>query len=143
MSQSSNENSNSSFTCHGAREILEISAGAVHIEKTIIALERAVEENPGLPFDLTKSLVESICKTILKDREDPRYDDSLELPKLVKYTAKKLKLIPENYSNTKVEQSFIQIINGMVTMIHGLCEIRNLEGTASHGKDSYKILYIL
>ena len=24
-------------------------------------------------------------------------------------------------------------------MIHGLCEIRNLEGTASHRKDSYKI----
>ncbi|MDE5121902.1 MAG: hypothetical protein O4965_18190 [Trichodesmium sp. St19_bin1] len=43
MSQSSNENSNSSFTCHRAREILEISAGAVHIEKTIIALKRAVE----------------------------------------------------------------------------------------------------
>ena len=55
MSQSSNQNSNSFFTCHGAREILEISAGAVHIEKTIIALEGAVEENPGLPFDLAKS----------------------------------------------------------------------------------------
>ena len=43
MSQSSNQNSNSFFTCHGAREILEISAGSIHIEKTIIALERAVE----------------------------------------------------------------------------------------------------
>ena len=39
---------------------------------------------------------------ILKDREYPCYDDSLELPKLVKYTAKKLKLTPENHSNTKV-----------------------------------------
>ena len=84
-------------------------------------------------------LVESICKTILKDRKYPCYDDSLELPKLVKYTAKKLKLTPENYSNTKVEQSFIQVKNGMATMIHGLCEIRNLESTASHGKDGYKI----
>ncbi len=27
----------------------------------------------------------------------------------------------------------------MATMIHGLCEIRNLESTASHGKDGYKI----
>jgi hypothetical protein len=60
-------------------------------------------------------LVESICKTILKDRKYPCYDDLLELPKLVKYTAKKLKLTPENHSNTKVEQSFIQVINGMVT----------------------------
>ncbi|WP_013320836.1 abortive infection family protein [Gloeothece verrucosa] len=125
------------FICHGAREVLELSVGAVHIEKLINALERAVEEDPGLAFDLAKSLVESICKTILSDRNDESKDKLLELPKLVKYTTKQLNLIPEEHLNPEVEQSFQSVINGLITTIHGLCEIRRLEGTASHGRNGY------
>jgi hypothetical protein len=67
LSPSINISSNtlSILSMHGAREIIEITAGAVHIEQQVQALELAItENNSGLAFDLAKALVESVCITI-------------------------------------------------------------------------------
>lgn len=137
MNESSPLNGNYAFTMHGAREILEISAGAVHIEKTIIALERSVLDNPGLAFDLSKALIETICTTIFVDRGYSAPENQ-KLPPLVKKTIKELNLVPEDYDdNSPVKQSLQTIVNGLSTAIQGLCELRNLEGAASHGRDGY------
>lgn len=61
------------FAMHGAREVL--AAGAGHIEQQIVAIEEAVEKNPGLAFDLAKTLVESMCKTVLSECGDG-YDEA-------------------------------------------------------------------
>jgi len=50
------------FIMHGAREILEYSAGGVHIEQQVKALETALAESPNLAFDLSRSLVECVCR---------------------------------------------------------------------------------
>ncbi|MFN3626064.1 MAG: hypothetical protein ACK4TP_18675, partial [Hyphomicrobium sp.] len=54
------------FTMHGAREAM--ANGLAHIEEQVSALERAVIENPGLAFDLAKTLIESLCRRVLDDR---------------------------------------------------------------------------
>jgi len=54
------------FAMHGAREA--IAGGLVHIEEQVKGIERAVLENPGLAFDLAKTLVESVCRAVLTER---------------------------------------------------------------------------
>jgi len=127
--------STTEFVLHGAREVL--TAEAVHFEQQILALEEAVVDNAGLAFDLAKTLVESACKTILKDRGHT-YGSNWELPKLLKETLNKLRLVPEGYENdAEVSESLRRTVGGLQTTIQGLCELRNTQGFASHGKDAY------
>jgi hypothetical protein len=125
---------------HGAREIIEITAGAVHIEQQVQALELAItENNSGLAFDLAKALVESVCITILKDRgcESTKKDD---LPGLLKETIKQLQLVPDTHPDGKTRtESLKRIASGLTNTIAGICELRNDEGFASHGKDAYTL----
>ena len=55
------------FVMHGARDA--IAGGLVHVEEQVKAIEQAVVENPGLAFDLARTLVESVCRSVLNDRE--------------------------------------------------------------------------
>lgn len=67
------------FRMVGAREVLLLLPGTAHIERLVVALEGAVNSNPALAFDLSKSLIESVCKTLLQDRGKDVGDD-LESP---------------------------------------------------------------
>src|SRR5882724_2053311 len=122
------------FVMHGAREVL--AAGAVHIERQIAALESAIGENPGLAFDLAKTLIESACKTILRERGQS-LSDNLELPRLLRETLGKLQLVPDAHvGKPELAGSLRKTVGGLQTVIQGVCELRNSEGFASHGRDA-------
>ena len=57
------------FVMHGARGA--IAGGLLHIEEQVKGIERAVEENPGLAFDLAKTLIESACRRSLPNVVSP------------------------------------------------------------------------
>jgi len=121
------------FAMHGAREALE--AGAAHIEQQIVAIEEAVATNPGLAFDLAKTLLESACKAILAERK-AAYDGTWDLPKLLKETTVQMRLVPSALAAAKdVSDSLRKTTGGLQTVIQGICELRNSYGFASHGKD--------
>ncbi len=122
------------FVMHGAREVLAF--GAVHLEQQIVALEGAAASNPGLAFDLAKTLLESACKTVLSERACA-YDGGWDLPRLLKETLGNLKLVPaELDSQQGVSESLRKMAGGLQTTIQGICELRNTHGFASHGKDA-------
>lgn len=125
------------FQLHGAREILQLSVGGIAIERHISALEDAVEHNPSIAFDLARSLVESICKTILADRgEDP---ESLGFKDLLRRTYSVCQLVPDSHTTKPdVIASLQDIIEGFETVIQALTNLRNSEGIASHGKDAFR-----
>jgi|SRR5215218_3073368 len=77
----------STFIMHGARAAIE--AGMPHIEKQVEGLESAVISNPGLAFDLAKTLVESACKSILTERSIV-YSVNDDLPRLFKTASQQL-----------------------------------------------------
>ena len=58
----------SEFKMYGTREVLGLAGNASHMEQQIRAIERAVAEAPNLAFDLVRTLIETVCKTILIDR---------------------------------------------------------------------------
>lgn len=122
----------SAFVMHGAREAIE--AGLVHIEQQVAAIEQAVSSNPGLAFDLARTLLESTCKGILSERK-AQCEDGWDLPKLLKETLGHLRLVPAGLADSKeVSDSLRKTAGGLQTVIQGICEIRNSHGFASHGK---------
>ena len=121
------------FTMYGARAA--VAGGMSHIEEQTRAIERAVMENPGLAFDLAKTLVESACKAILSER-NVSFDSDDDLPKLFRAVTRHLPLLPVAASSeAEARKSLLQTLNGLHTALQGVCELRNDYGFASHGSE--------
>lgn len=119
------------FVMHGARDA--VAHGVEHIEEHIHALERAVAENPGLAFDLAKTLIESICRTVLGERSIA-YERAEDLPKLFRKVSTCLPFLPATASDSvETRESLARTLKGLNSAIQGVCELRNQCGFASHG----------
>jgi len=104
-----------------------------HIVEQVKALERAVAENPGLAFDLARTLVESACRTILAERKQAFSEDD-DLQTLFKAVTKVLPFLPSGATTDgSGRKSLLQTVNGLHTALQGVCELRNAFGFASHG----------
>lgn len=125
--------SSPSFVMHGARAAM--NGGMPHIEEQIEALEIAVGDNPGFAFDLAKTLIESACKTILKERSIA-FSGNDDLPKLFKIASQQLPFLPLSASNeANARKSLAQTLSGLNTTLQGVAELRNAYGFASHGTE--------
>lgn len=119
------------FVMHGSRAAM--AGGLTHIEEQIKGIERAVVENPGLAFDLAKTVVESACRTILVERKITFAPDD-DLPRLYKAVTTNLPMLPIAASGeAEARKSLAQTLNGLHTALQGVCELRNAYGFASHG----------
>ena len=122
-----------SFIMHGSRAA--IANGLTHIEEQIKGIERAVIENPGLAFDLAKTVVESACRTILVERKVAFAADD-DLPRLYRAVTTNLPMLPIAASGeAEARKSLVQTLNGLHTALQGVCELRNAYGFASHGAE--------
>jgi hypothetical protein len=107
------------------------------IEQQVQALEDAISRVPDFAFDLSKTLVETICKTILEDIGRPA-DPAWDAPKIMRETTTYLSMLPRNHPNgAKTRDSITKTLNGLHTAVQGLCELRNDYGIASHGRDGF------
>jgi hypothetical protein len=121
----------SDFSMQGARVIA--AEWLPHLEGQVQALERAVAENPGLAFDLAKTVVESVCRAILDERS-VSFDERDDLPHLFRVVTKQLPMLPaEASSASEARRSLAQILGGLHASLQGVCELRNAHGFASHG----------
>jgi hypothetical protein len=121
------------FKMHGARTAVKL--GMLHIEEQVKALELAVSDNTGLAFDLARTLIESVCKTIITERGST-FNNSDDLPRLFRTVTRTLPFLPLAVAtNTAARRSLEQTLNGLNTAIQGICELRNTFGFASHGRD--------
>ncbi|MFZ2652917.1 MAG: abortive infection family protein [Burkholderiaceae bacterium] len=119
------------FVMHGARDA--IAGGLAHVEQQVKSIEQAVGENPGLAFDLAKTLIESVCRTVLGERKIAFSHDD-DLPKLFKTASQSLPFLPAAASGeAEIRKSLAQTLSGLHTVVQGICELRNQCGFASHG----------
>lgn len=122
------------FVMHGARAA--IAGGLLHVEEQVKSIERAVDENPGLAFDLAKTLIESACRSILSER-GIAFDPQDDLPKLFRTATSTLPFLPTTASGeAEIRKSLAKTLSGLHTAVQGVCELRNDCGFASHGTDS-------
>lgn len=121
----------SPFVMHGARDAA--GSGLAHVEQYAKGIEQAVVENPGLAFDLAKSLVESVCRAVLGER-NIAYSEDDDLPKLFKTVSQHVPFLPPTASGeATVRDSLKRTLGGLSAAIQGICELRNQCGFASHG----------
>jgi len=119
------------FVMYGARDA--IANGLTCIEQKVKSIEQTVVENPGLTFDFAKTLVESVCRAVLGER-NVTFTEKDDLPKLFKTVANHLPLLPPTASGeAETQKSLKRTLGGLSTTIQGICELRNRCGFASHG----------
>jgi len=115
-----------------AKETLS-GTDAGYVTQQITRMEAAVMNDPGLAIGTAKELVETCCRTILAERtvEVPR---TIDLPGLVKLTARELKLTPEDIPDeAKASKTIKRLLSNLATITQGISELRNEYGTG-HGK---------
>jgi Abortive infection C-terminus len=125
------------FQMVGARAAILSGPVAEAIGQTIDAIESAIERVPDFAFDLSKTLIESVCKTVLADIGQPP-DPNWEGARLLRETTNRLSMLPRNHPNpARARESIEKTIKGLLQTVQGLCELRNGYGIASHGRDSF------
>jgi hypothetical protein len=106
---------------------------AEYISQQVTRMERAVDTDPELAIGTAKEFVESICKTILDER-DETYSKTDDLPALVRKATKVLQLTPEDIADTARGAEIIKrMLMNLATIVQGSAELRNAYGTG-HGK---------
>jgi hypothetical protein len=104
-----------------------------YLSQQITRMESAVEADPALAIGTAKELVETCCSTILTELGVVP-DKEWTLSKLVKETASRLRLTPEDVANdVRGAASIRQVLGNLGGMVAGIAELRNHYGTG-HGK---------
>ena len=95
-------------------------------------INQSVEDDPGLAVGTAKELVETVCKTILDEKNVPI--DTDDLGRLTRATAKELRLEPHQLpGETRGADTIKRLLSNLGQMPQGLAELRNLYGTG-HGR---------
>ena len=106
-----------------------------YVNSKINTMNDAVNKDTDLAIGTAKELLETTCKSILKEK-DVASDPNWTLPQLLKTTTSVLNFIPKLANNAdKAEKAIKQILGGISSIVHGVTELRNGYGTG-HGKDA-------
>lgn len=106
---------------------------AEYISQQVTRMEGAVETEPELAIGTAKEFVESICKTILDERQ-VAYTKEDNIPALVRKVTKALQLTPDDIAATaKAADTIKRMLMNLATLVQGSAELRNSYGTG-HGK---------
>lgn len=106
-----------------------------YMSRQIKRMESSIETDPDLAIGTAKELVETCCKTILKERHVSFFEKGDDLPKLVKMTLKELNLVPRSIPDSaKGSETIKRILSNLSSVLQGIGELRNKYGTG-HGRD--------
>jgi hypothetical protein len=116
------------------QEVKKLLSSA-YIDQKITVMNDAVETNTPLAIGTAKELIETVCKSILKQK-GVTVDKDWEVAKLLKETTNSLDFKPKDaHEPDKAEKSVKQILGGISSAIQGVTELRNAYGSG-HGKEA-------
>lgn len=106
-----------------------------YVNSKITTMNDAVYKDTDIAIGTAKELLETTCKSILKQRGQTINSD-WTLPQLLKETTAILDFKPKEADDPeKAEKSIRQMLGGITSIVHGAAELRNGYGTG-HGKDA-------
>ena len=118
-----------------AAKVVGQAMDAEYVSRQITRMQSALASEPDVAIGTAKEFVETICKTILRERDIP-YDPSEKMPRLVKQVAAALELIPQGIAGeAKATETVKRLLSNLGSVSDGLAELRNLHGTG-HGKEA-------
>ncbi|HMO86856.1 MAG TPA: abortive infection family protein [Lacipirellulaceae bacterium] len=105
-----------------------------HLLQQIDRMRDAADDDPWLAIGTAKELVETVCKTILRERSvEP--SGRPEMPELLKLTRDSLRLLPEHIDGgAKAADTIKRLLSNLGTIAQNLAELRRDYGTG-HGHD--------
>lgn len=123
----------------GARYVAQQLSAPERIEWAIREIEANLKDRPGIVFDYAKSLIETTCKTIFKEKGNTA-DESWSVQQLASYTLKSVVRVPAAHPEPELARSRLETaLKGLVGVVHGLGELRNLDGEIGHGKETDRV----
>jgi hypothetical protein len=131
-----------SIRANNEKKTEEISKILTHeyVYKQIKLMNDSIESNPHLALGISKELIETCCKHILKE-EGVKYEKEWDILKLVKETNKKIDLMPFEVDNKELAVSSIaKVLSGFSNIVQGITELRNSYGTGHGHLPDFKML---
>ncbi len=119
-----------------ASELLEHAAALdlPNVVEQLRRLEDDADTDPRLAIGTAKELVETVCKSILRERGVVA-DSSWDFPKLIGEVRRELHLLPDEVdSGTRGKDAIKRVLGSLGAIAHGINELRGLYGTG-HGPD--------
>lgn len=118
-----------------AAKVVTEEIGAEYVSRQVTRMQSALGSEPDVAIGTAKEFVETICKTILRERQQA-VDPNEKMPRLVKQVAAMLDLVPKEIGDcSKATETVKRLLSNLGTVSDGLAELRNLHGTG-HGKDA-------
>lgn len=127
---------------YGARRLLGLPIAVTeakqlelgeYVAQQVTRMEAAVLADPDLAIGTAKEFIETVCRTILNERQIPLPNDD-DLPALVRLTVKSLPIVPVGLrDDTETEKMVVTLVNNLASAGRSLAELRNRFGTG-HGK---------
>lgn len=106
-----------------------------YVRGKIDIMNNAVNTDTDVAIGTAKELLETTCKSILKQKKIPT-DANWTLSQLLKTTTNSIDFKPKEVEDAdKAEKSIKQILGGISSIVQGVSELRNNFGTG-HGKDA-------
>lgn len=106
-----------------------------YVNGKITTMHDAITKDTDLAIGTAKELLETTCKSILKQK-GVAIDSDWTLPQLLKTTTTNLDFTPKEAADpAKAEKAIRQILGGIASIVHGVAELRNGYGTG-HGKEA-------
>ena len=122
----------------GTKALIQNYDSRGYIQQQLSRMEKAIDADPELAIGTAKELVEGVCKTILSNH-NIAYGKNDDLPKIMKITAKALKLSRDDVPNQRPAADTIKrILSNFASIVQNIAELRNSYGTG-HGKASHTI----
>jgi len=123
----------------GARFVAQHLTAPERIERAIREIEANLQNDPGVIFDHAKSLIETTCKTIFKEMGKTA-DENWSVQQLASFTMQAVVRVPAGHPEPAIAKKRMDnALRGLVAVVHGLGELRNLEGEIGHGQEADRI----
>lgn len=106
-----------------------------YVNSKINTMTDAIHKDTDLAIGTAKELLETTCKSILKQK-GVSVEPDWTLTQLIKTTTNNLDFTPKEAAEPdKADKAIRQILGGISSIVHGVAELRNSYGTG-HGKDA-------
>ena len=116
-------------------KIITNTIDADYVIRQVTRMQSSLTSEPDVAIGTAKEFVETISKTILRER-GVSFEPGESMPRLVKQAAAILDLLPKDLeSEPRVTETIKRLLSNLGTVSDGIAELRNLHGTG-HGKDA-------